>query len=1756
MSLNRFIRISDRLVEFEANLNDKNAPLSSSLLLEAHLEELKGLWGEVKLSYDKCLQDIEAEGEEEDEDKDGDKGFPSELETVKGKFQSAYISYCRCKVRLCELLSDFSSPMANPSQQPISSNVIENIPIPGAPSGFKLPPCEIPNFKGDFSTWPTFRDIFTAVCLNNPRLSSVEKLFHLNQRTQGEPHDIVGKFPLTNGNLEIAWKSLSTRYENKRVLVNIQLKSLFGLPAIATESGAALKRLQRDMNTIISLLKQYDIQVDTWDPIFTFICSNCLPDSTLTLWEQTLSDKTVIPKWSDLDSFLTNRHKTLESVFEIRKQDPNFTNKSKHPTGKSGPSNVKSFQTNVSEPKCILCPKEFHIIRKCPRFLNMDHTQRFSEIKKSNMCINCFSKVHTVRTCNSKYSCRVCGKKHNTLLHNPQSTNSANTNSNVTTIPSASKSIQSTNSSRSEVVHSCFAAGSQGVLLGTALVKVCHRGLVYIARALVDSGSEGTFVSQKLFNILQLPFRRTNAKISGLNNTISAAVQKECSLVLGSNVDENIQLPATALVVPQLSGKLPSSTINSNFISSLPNLPFADPKFYEKSTIDILLGGDILPSIMLPGLQRQICGSLMAQETVFGWILTGPIPDTSTNLSPTIVSHFCEISLDKEISRFWEIEDLPRKKFSSSSDNFCEELFVRTTKRSSEGRYIVSLPFKESYPNEITMGQSRMIAMAQYFRNEARLIRNPSFKDEYDGVLEEYVTLDHMNRVSPPPDASSFVSYYLPHHAVIRPESSTTKVRVVFNASAPTSNGVSLNDVLHTGPILQNELIILILNWRLFRYVFNGDITKMYRQILVNPNQRSFQRILFRNNPQSPLEDFELKTVTFGVNCAPYLAIRTMLQLADDVQSKFPKASEILRNFMYVDDALAGSHTISEAIESRNQLISALNSAGFEMRKWTSNSKLILCDIPLSDLLNAEFLDFDHSSTAKALGIRWNALSDSFFFAIQNFPTSSTYTKREVLSQIAKLFDPAGWLAPCIIVAKIIMQQIWIDGTGWDERITAESLRKWTSFQANYPFVNSIKIPRWFNYCPDSEVGFHGFCDASEKAYAAALYIRIKTKKSISTHLVVSKTKVAPIKTLSIPRLELCGATLLAEMIDHIIPQLRIKDFTINCWTDSTIVLSWLSKPPCFWATFVANRVSKITQIVPPQRWHHVVSELNPSDLASRGMHPQDLIDNELWWQGPPFLKNPVANWPIFDFASEATLDLERRPVKVNFSYFNDFEDVLDRFSSLPRAIRVIAYMFRFFYRTHPKYKSNFSRPVKDISTFEVLSVHIRLQIICQKSHYPTEYHSLSCKKRISSSSSLLSLNPFVDDEGIMRICGRLSASPALRYNERHPIIIPYNCQYARLLVRFIHEVCLHGGNQLVLRLIRAQYWIPKVKNLIKTTINKCKPCILYKHKCQTQLMSALPPQRSEFSRPFTHTGLDFAGPFDIKSYSGRSCRISKGYTCVFVCFSTKAIHLEATSELSTSAFLAAFSRFVSRRGCPLHLYSDNGTNFIGASRTLAKEFLQTSNQLIASNYAHQNVTWHFIPPGAPHMGGLWEAGVKSFKAHFKKVAANFKHTFEEFQTLLTRIEACLNSRPLSPCSQEPSDLSALTPGHFLIGAPILVPIDPSVQENPISIVNRWQRLKAIHQHFCNRWKEEYLKELHKRHKWQRPTDNLQENTMVVIKEENLPPNCWRLGRIKKVHAGADNRVRIAELITQKGTITRPITKLVVLPFENSDNSK
>ncbi|XP_055854499.1 uncharacterized protein LOC129918153 [Episyrphus balteatus] len=322
--------------------------------------------------------------------------------------------------------------------------------------------------------------------------------------------------------------------------------------------------------------------------------------------------------------------------------------------------------------------------------------------------------------------------------------------------------------------------------------------------------------------------------------------------------------------------------------------------------------------------------------------------------------------------------------------------------------------------------------------------------------------------------------------------------------------------------------------------------------------------------------------------------------------------------------------------------------------------------------------------------------------------------------------------------------------------------------------------------------------------------------------------------------------------------------------------------------------------------------------------------------------------------------------------------------------------------------------------------------------------------------------------------------------------------------------------------------------------------------------MAALPRERTELSLPFANTGIDFAGPFSIKSFSARNCRITKGYVCLFVCFATKAIHLEPTSDLSTSAFLAAFSRFVARRGLPKTIFSDNGTNFVGASKVLANDFrlfIDSFARDVSGIYQPQGVNWKFIPPGAPHMGGLWEAGVKSFKAHFRKVAGQNKFTFEEFTTLLARIKSCLNSRPLIPLTDNIIDILPLTPGHFLRGAPLLAPPEPDMTSTSLSLSNRWKKVKILHHNFCLRWKEEYLKELQKRYKWKYSKRDIALNDLVVIREENVSCNEWLLGRIVKLYTGSDGRVRVADVKTQKGILKRPIVKLCILLRDEEENT-
>ncbi|XP_065355015.1 uncharacterized protein LOC135949392 [Calliphora vicina] len=1015
-----------------------------------------------------------------------------------------------------------------------------------------------------------------------------------------------------------------------------------------------------------------------------------------------------------------------------------------------------------------------------------------------------------------------------------------------------------------ETVQTHFSQQRGTTILPTALVHVEHLNENFTIRALLDAGSESSFITKRLQQNLALPLEAHNSQISGLGGTVVGNSKGKCCVTIKSR-QSDFRVKIKAIVVPKLAHFLPSKPIRIHNLPEIKGLCLADPYFFKPSAIDMIIGSDYFPYINLAGVKLNVGNCLEARESYFGWYLSGPEPVSESTSFHTIVSNSEDLVLHEQLRKFWELEEAEKSDIETESDVYCENFFQQTTTRQSDGRYIVRLPFKKIFPTEIFLGPSRNMALAQYHRMETTLDKSPDLKDQYMKVLQEYLDLHHMEPVVYyEPKIEKHSSFFLPHHAVIKPESKTTKVRVVFNASKKTGSGFSLNDCLYQGPTLQKDLIQIMLRWRNYKYVFTGDIQKMYRQILIHEDDRSYQRILFRNKTDGYVNSFKLNTVTFGVNSAPFLAIRTLLELSKDCKSLYPMASAILENEVYVDDILSGGHTLEEVKLKQSELTKALESAKFPLKKMTANDQSLLKDLPREDLLDEDFLKLDASSTIKTLGIRWNAITDSFYYVVDTIEVTPSTTKRRILSVIARLFNPLGWLGPIVIIAKILMQELWEEKSDWDEGVSPLILTQWNSFLKNLPFVTNIKIPRWIGFSPQYRIEIHGFCDASEKAYCGSVYIRTESSEGqIDSNLLVAKTKVAPIKRTTIPKLELCGALLLAKLIRNLGANCQFT-YELFLWTDSSIVLGWLQKPPNTYKTFVANRVAQIVNIASTHHWKHVKTEENPADIGTRGCSPQELADKELWWHGPTWLKLSKSLRPI-----PRTFDPTDLEVKNTTTFHLEVKciDLLEEFSSFERALRVLCYRIRFINRI---LKKSFSTE-KFITLDEISSMKIRLISIAQRTYFGEDYNRLKENKSLSRKSRLLSLSPFIDNDDLLRVGGRLGNS-GLSYGERHPIIVPERSHLAKLLVHFTHRILLHSEHHIMLRAIRQGYYIPRVKNLIRKCIRECKACTIYKHKFQQQIMVALPPERVNFSLPFTYTGVDFAGPFSIKSSKLKKC--------------------------------------------------------------------------------------------------------------------------------------------------------------------------------------------------------------------------------------------------------------------------------------------
>lgn len=728
-----------------------------------------------------------------------------------------------------------------------------------------------------------------------------------------------------------------------------------------------------------------------------------------------------------------------------------------------------------------------------------------------------------------------------------------------------------------------------------------------------------------------------------------------------------------------------------------------------------------------------------------------------------------------------------------------------------------------------------------------------------------------------------------------------------------------------------------------------------------------------------------------------------------------------------------------------------------------------------------------------------------------------------------------------------MLQRVWEERVDWDDPVIQRIWRQWRS---ELPSLVHKDVPRCYfpKHVQVVSLQIHGFSDASEDAYASVVYFRmVDSAGVVHISLVMAKTKVSPIKRLSIPRLELCGAQVLAKLLHHVREVFKVPLSDVHAWTDSTIVLDWLVGNPRRFKTYVGNRVSEIVDRLPPDRWNHVVGADNPADCASRGVLPLQLLEHKLWWTGPRWLSLEPSQWPKKYNMPVAELPAEE--VCMTSTTLNR-EPVLsvERYSTFTRVQRIMAWILRFVSNCRPSKRLVPAVGRSCLAMSELVVAERYLVKYSQETYFAGESSSLRAGKGLPRGSSLLPLHPFVDLDGIIRVGGR-ERNSSLGYSQMHPILLHGKHCLTRLIVRSEHLRMLHAGPTLVLSSLSRRFHILAMKNTVRSVIRQCIVCRRRSTRPSPQMLGQLPQERVTPGSVFEKVGVDYAGPLQVKYGVVRKPVTVKAYICIFVSLAVKAVHLEAVSDLTSEAFIAALRRFVARRGSPTLIWSDNGTNFVGANRELKEMYNFLSQQeaarAITDVCTSLGIEWRFIPEHAPHFGGLWEAAVKSTKTHLRRVVGEVKLTFEELSTVLAQIEACLNSRPLVPVNTPDEDsIEVLTPGHFLIGQPLP---DPSSSHRPISLLKRWDLCQNLLRHFWQRWSAEYLTSLNKFSKWQNPTRNLQVGDVVVLQEDNLVPTKWPLARVSQVHCGKDGLIRVATVKTAKGTYKRPVTKLAPL---------
>lgn len=1602
---------------------------------------------------------------------------------------------------------------------------------------------ELPIFSGAAVEWLPFKAAMRDSTIMF-RYSRAENLARLRSCLRGEAKEAVAALLYTANDPEIIMQTLEQRFGRPETIIDRTLDELRKLPRPGV-SAHELNVFAVKLQNLVCVLSTIDERGYLNNPLLTREVTSKLSPYLTARWcdfAEHYVDKKV-PEIVVLSEFLM---KEADRAIKYAFASTPATTTSR-PAGPTQPAQSgrkprnSTFTTNQAssdtggkeEPSegCLCCGGK-HDVPRCNKYKQMSADDKWRWAREERICFQCVNSRHRRFKCKAKKcGVRGCQRAHHWSLH-------------LDSRPSQPSSKDEPEGKAETVMAVSATSERREVLL-----KICPvilqgpTGKRVKTYALLDEGSTVTLIEEALATELGTkgPVRPMNLQTVG--NTEYNANSRDVRLRI-KGAARKATHPIYARTVPSLPAG--SQTVNADCLRfrHLKGLKRRDV-CYSGARARLIIGIDnwnlIVARKLLTGGRAEPIASL----TDLGWIVHGVVPNVAERNSDERTMHIthCDadesvlttleenMNLHEAVERHFKVEALgvaatPAR--MPAADQRAVDLF-KATIGTTDGGYEVGLPWKW---NNVVMPPSREMALRRLSNIEKKMERNESFEHSYKAEMNNLITKGYATKCTGD-EMESPHAWWLPHFAVTN-LNKPGKIRLVFDAAA-ISNGVCLNDALLEGPDLLRSLPGVLFRFREERVAVAGDIQEMFLRIKIRPEDQPAQMFVWRNEAGQPPENYKMESMIFGARSSPFLAHSVRNFNAERHKDEFPRAYEAITKNHYMDDWLDSYTTTDEARAVVAEVRAVHAMASFNMRGWASNEDEALKDVPRE--LKAEVKRLGQSVLENTLGLRWHAATDELHFNTVLPKVSSEVkqrerppTKREALSMVMSIFDPLGLASYFTIRAKILLQELWRLKLDWDEAVPDDFAQEWDKWVEEIEKLDGSPLRRCYATGGAVKKELHVFCDASTEASAAAAYWRITGKSgAVEVTLTAAKARVAPLRAQSVPRMELQAALIGARLATTIKAEHRWQADRTIYWTDSRTVLAWIRSEHLKLTPFVAHRVNEIAEMTNPKDWRWVPTCDNVADDATR--HNGTIKGSQdRWYVGPDFLYEPEASWPKEE-NSEAVATETVLSIKIEE---NGALPRLERFSKYERLIRATAYVLVFIDACRKRTKKLKLRHIQRAEQTWFREV--------QKASFSEEIAQLKKGGEISKSSKIRTLDPILDEEGVLRLRGRIGAANVTEEMKR-PIILDGRHPFTKLLVAREHEKAGHSGNERVVNDLRQRYWIIHLRPTVRQAAKSCQECRIRRATPSIPPHGDLPSARLQpFARPFTYTGIDYFGPIVVTV--GR--RHEKRWGALFTCLTTRAIHLEIAHSLSTESAVMALRRMAARRGWPKVLYSDNGTNFKGADNDLRAAYAEWLPQL-RDVATLQRTEWRFIPPGAPNQGGAWERLVRSVKTALSAVLREKNPRDEVLQTVFAEAEHTVNGRPLTHVPVSPNDPEALTPNHFLIGSSSGLPAT-----GPCEHANRhtWRASQALADEFWRRWLREYLPTLTPRGNASDRRDNLQPGDLVIVVDSSLPRNTWPRGQVERTFPGPDGKVRSADVRTASGVFRRPVRRLAVLPVE------